>query len=80
MVERASLLLCALELLTVLALVHLRMVQLLNSSVTLVAFEAMRAGAHVLLILHMLAVFGTVVEEDGRTSEVAHVMRVDAVF
>lgn len=78
--ESARLLLGALELLAVLALVHFRVVQLLDGCMTLRTLEAVWACAHILLILHMLAVVRTVVKDGRRSPEVAHVMCKDAVL
>lgn len=80
MMECAGLLFAALELLAVLALVHFRMVQLLDGSVTLRAPEAKGACSHISLVLYVLAVFRTIIEDDRRSSKVAHVVRIDAVF
>ena len=78
--ESARLLLGTLELLAVLALVHFRMVQLLDGCMTLRALESVGACAHILLVLHILAVVGTIVKDGRRSSEIAHMMCKDAVL
>lgn len=79
-VERTDLFLVAFEFLTILSLVAVRMVQFFNGRVRPVTQEALRAMSYIDVFGHVLAVLRHVVEEARRSSEVSHMVRIQAVL